>query len=115
MSDCLLLTGADGYVGQRLRDRLASNLEVVGVSPALEAHRRNVLHLYAHLVAEQGRALGVRDIRSEQSRFHGALALVGGTNELLIEHLTQAGHEHPAMDALTEDIVGVYIAVGRFS
>lgn len=116
--------GVDAFVHHMLDDprraRVAC-LEVVGVSPALEAHRRNVLHLYAHLVAEQGRALGVRDIRSEQSRFHGALALVGGTNELLIEHLTQNGHErgrehgHPGMDALTEDIVGVYLAVGRFS
>ena len=32
MGDCLLLTGADGYVGRRLRDRLRSHVEVVGVS-----------------------------------------------------------------------------------
>jgi dTDP-4-dehydrorhamnose reductase len=30
--DCLLLTGVDGYVGQRLKARLASRLDVVGLS-----------------------------------------------------------------------------------
>jgi AcrR family transcriptional regulator len=89
-------------------------LEVVGVSPALEAHRRAALHLYAQIVADQIRALGVVDVRREHSRFAGSLALVGGTNELLIEYLTRPDHERPTMDELTEDIVDIYIAVGRF-
>ena len=37
MSDCLLLTGADGYVGQRLKDRLRSSIEVIGVSRSVRA------------------------------------------------------------------------------
>ena len=89
-------------------------LEVVGVSPELEAHRREVLHLYAHLVAEQGRALGARDVPSERSRLAGALALVGGTNQLLVEYLLDDPAERPSLEDLTEDIVGIYVAVGHF-
>lgn len=37
MSDRLLLTGADGYVGQRLRDRLRPHVEVIGVSRSGQA------------------------------------------------------------------------------
>jgi len=90
-------------------------LEVVGVSPTLESHRREVLHLYADLVSEQSRALGLGNGGDgrERQRTAASIALVGGTNELMIEWLTDNGKYQATIDELIDDLVRVYVAVGR--
>ena len=88
-------------------------LEVVGVSPELEARRREVLHLYADLVSEQSRALGLGETTSDRRRHAASIALVGGTNELLIEWLTGGEAYEATIDELIDDLVRIYVAVGR--
>jgi AcrR family transcriptional regulator len=90
-------------------------LEVVGVSQTLEHHRREVLHLYADLVSEQSRALGLgtAGASTERQRRAASIALVGGTNELLIEWLTDHGTYDASVDELIDDLVRIYVAVGR--
>ena len=41
------------------------------------------------------------------------MALVGGTNELLTEYLTQEPSERPALDDLANDLVLLFVAVAR--
>jgi AcrR family transcriptional regulator len=107
-----MLAFVHGMVDDPRRARVQC-LEVVGVSPALEARRREVLHLYADLVSEQSRALGLGASSSDRQREAASIALVGGTNELLIEWLTAEGAYQATVDELIDDLVRIYVAVGR--
>ena len=84
-------------------------LQVVGVSDALERHRRSVMHAFADLVmgeaallARTGDALPRDDYRLP------ALALVGGTVELLVDWL-HAESPVPA-DRLADEVVDLFLA-----
>lgn len=90
-------------------------LEVVGVSPALEAHRRTVLRRYADLVREQSRVFDAqRDSQVPRRRqIANALVLVGGTNELMIEWITDGSAYTATVDELIDDLLALYVGVGR--
>lgn len=83
-------------------------VEVVGVSPAVEARRREVLHEFAGFIAGEARALGVADAAGFAL---AAIALVGGTNELVVEWVL--GEHRPAIDDLADEITRMFLAVGR--
>ncbi len=88
-------------------------LEVIGVSPELERHRREVFHLYADLVTMQAHVLGLGPDASERRRKAMSLALVGGTNELLIEWLTDGGAYDGSIDDLIDDLERIFVAAAR--
>lgn len=92
------------------RARLAC-LEVVGVSPGLEAHRRAVLHLFAAVVEGQAARIGLVEPLGDRPFGLLSLALVGGVNELLIEWLSDP--DRLPIDALVDDMVYLFVAVGR--
>lgn len=94
------------------RARIAC-LEVVGVSPDLERHRRSVLHLFATVVEGQAAEIGIVERLPEADRPFSTitLALVGGVNELFIEWLTDP--DAMTVDGLVADIVYLFVAVGR--
>jgi len=85
-------------------------LEVVGVSPSLEARRREVMHEFVDLVAtdaEQLMAAGAmprRDVRLT------ALALVGATNELILDWVLAVPARRPHVDRLVDEATRLYFA-----
>jgi AcrR family transcriptional regulator len=84
-------------------------LEVVGVSDELERHRRSVLHGFADLVADEAeRTADAGFIPARRSYHVGALALVGGVNELLVDWL-HADDPLP-LGRLVAEIVQLFMA-----
>ncbi|MFW6066834.1 MAG: TetR/AcrR family transcriptional regulator [Myxococcota bacterium] len=71
------------------RARIAC-VETVGVSPDLEKHRREWMHSFARLVEAQGQILTEAGQAPEQEYYLGALMLVGGTNELIVDWLSHS-------------------------
>jgi AcrR family transcriptional regulator len=62
-------------------------LEVVGVSPALEVHRNEVIHQFAALI--QGVARDRFALTGDEERHAlAAVALVGASNQLLVDWMT---------------------------
>jgi AcrR family transcriptional regulator len=84
-------------------------LQVVGQSDELERHRRDVLHRFADLLAgEDERTAEAGYIPRRRSYHVGALALVGGVNELLVDWLHA---EDPLpLDRLVAEIVQLFLA-----
>ncbi len=112
----LIRAGLHAFVHAMLDDpRRAriSCLEVVGVSPALEAHRRDVLRLYADLVRDQALTVGLGRDAAPRALSAAAFVLVGGTNELVIEWLTDGGTYTATIDDLIDDLLLMYLAVGH--
>ena len=98
-------------LGDPRRARVAC-IEVVGVSPELERHRRAFLHRTAALVSAEGRQLGAVDRERELGVGFSlqALALVAGTNELMIEWIVEP--DHPSIAQVVDSLVSMYLAVG---
>lgn len=94
-----------GLLDDPRRARVAC-VEIVGVSPEVEAHRRGVLHDFAALITGEADRLaeGRRDFSL------AALALVGGTNELVVEWVV--GDRRLPIDVLVEEITRLFVAVG---
>lgn len=109
-----VMAAVDAYLSFSMEDprrpRVIS-VESVGVSPAMEEHRRGVRHRIAELFTEEYR----RSVRMGASvdRPFGkqALALVGAANELVIDWvLSDRSHTR---EELLEDVTGVFVPVLR--
>ena len=81
-------------------------VEIVGVSREVEAHRRTVLHEFAALVTNEAARLA--EGRGDFSL--AALALVGGTNELVVEWVV--GGDRRPIDDLADEVARLFVAVG---
>jgi len=84
-------------------------VEVVGVSAALERHRREVIHEFARLIQELAEAYAARGQRPGRDWSLAALALAGATNELLVEWTYRA--EHLPAETIIDEVVGLYSAL----
>ena len=85
-----LRAGLTAFVHGTLADERAARInyfEMVGVSPALERRRREVLRTYAELIAAQAVELRLGDAPAAIDSRLGAVALVGATDGLLIDWL----------------------------
>ena len=84
-------------------------IEVVGVSPDLERRRRLVMRSFARLVElEVNRVAAEGHIATRDYRL-AALALVGATNELVIDWILS--NQRPPIDDLVDEIAWIYLAV----
>ena len=98
-------------------------VEVVGASPRVEAHRREVLRGFAALLDDQW-----RDLHQRGALPHGpvpglAMAAIGATQELLLDALSGSAHdpleqgdtprEAPDLDAVVDAITRVHLAIVR--
>jgi AcrR family transcriptional regulator len=86
-----LQTGLTVFVEATLADERAARInyfEMVGVSPALEQRRRDVLRAYAQLIASQASALRSQATSKPVELRLAAVALVGATDGLLIDWLS---------------------------
>lgn len=89
--------------------------EVVGVSPAVEERRRQVLEGFATLVIRTIRTLASPDPRATPISPRERIvtnALVGGANEAIAAWLLDP--HPPPVDELAESLAGMYAAVGTW-
>lgn len=79
-------------------------VECIGVSPAMELHRRSVLHDFAALIAGQSEELAAAGALPRPITPLRAMALVGATNELLTDWILASRRpaRTPIVDELTE-------------
>lgn len=93
------------------RARLAF-IETVGVSPEMESHRREAIGRFTALIAQAAEHLAARGALPQQHYHLAAVALVGATNELLVEWLdgrtglSAAGMERAIIDLFRTLILG---------
>ncbi len=102
--------GLSAFVGFLTTDTRRAQIvliEVVGVSPQLEARRHAVLHDFADLVT--GVWLGRGEPTSQQRLT--AVALVGGVNHLLVDWLLSGRTQQPA--ELTRTCVTLFAGARR--
>lgn len=76
----------ESYVGDRRRAQIGV-LEVVGVSPAVEQRRREVIREFAQVLEGYADSLMAQGLLPQRNYHPVSLALVGGINELLAEWL----------------------------
>ena len=89
------------YVEDARRARIGV-LEAVGISPALEQRRREVIHEFAQIIRSYADSLVAAGLLPKRDFHLLSVALVGGINELLAEWLTVA--EPPSIRVLTDEI-----------
>lgn len=77
-------------------------LEVVGVSPALEKHRRGVIHQLAELLETYLARLAAQGQLPSRNYHLSSVAMVGGVNELLANWLTVS--KPPSMTTLIAEV-----------
>jgi AcrR family transcriptional regulator len=87
-------------------------IEVVGVSPALEQRRREIMHRFAGLIAASAPPAEA-GARTESDLALSAMALVGATNELVIDFVQ--GSLDVSRDRLVAHLASLYLAAAAVS
>lgn len=83
-------------------------IEVVGVSPTLEKHRRSVIREFAGIIASQAAQLAERGVLEQRDFSMVGTALAGATNELLIEWVLSDAQVSP--QAITDELAALFSA-----
>jgi AcrR family transcriptional regulator len=97
------------YLEDPRRARIAC-VEVIGVSPELERHRRSIIHAFASIIEAQAEALAAEGSLPARRNYQLAgLAMAGGVNELLSDWIMR--RSRPSIEAFTGDIVEFFLAV----
>lgn len=100
-----LFAGIEAFLHAYLDDPRHAELaciQAVGVSEGMEARRRQVLNQFAELIAAQAVPLTEQGLLARSVDRELALAMVGGTNELVIDWLQT--EPHPSIDSLVEEV-----------
>ncbi|MGH8504749.1 MAG: TetR/AcrR family transcriptional regulator, partial [Stenotrophobium sp.] len=84
-------------------------IEVVGVSPELEQHRREVIHQFASVVEAHAAALAQAGEVPQRDYHLSCVALMGAVNELLTEWLSVA--QPPTAEELTDEMLSLLQAM----
>lgn len=103
--------GVRTFVTEMLADERSARvayLEIVGVSPELERHRRAVLRMFAAVIAEQAGGFAARGLLPERDYTLTAMALVGAVEELLADWLSR--DPRPSSATLVDELVEIYLA-----
>ena len=104
--------GVSAYVVPLLSDSRQPrivHLEVIGVSPAVERHRRSMIHAFAALIeAEARRLMDPALLRRRDIRLI-SLGLVGATTELMVDWVI--GEPRTPVDHIVDELVHLYCAV----
>ncbi|HEY6561316.1 MAG TPA: TetR/AcrR family transcriptional regulator, partial [Polyangiaceae bacterium] len=96
--DCYLDDPRYGRVG---------SIEIVGVSPELERHRRTVIHAFAGIIESQYKQRAEAGFIKTRDFRLAAIALTGAVNELCIEALIQP--EAHAIAKLKEELTHMFV------
>ena len=104
----------DGFARAMLSDprraRIAY-LEVPGTSRTLERHASRVVRGFAAVVEEEARAAAAEGLLPERDYALTAMLLVGGTNALLLDWLTDEPRR--PIEEVLEELTGAFVAVLR--
>lgn len=105
--------GIEAFVAPLVADERKARvnfLEVVGVSAALEAHRREVMRAFAQILAANAerQADAGRVPRRDLSIL--AMALTGATNEPFIDWFLTPPAERMALEAVVDTLTDLYVA-----
>lgn len=108
------LVGLDAFLESYLNDprygRVGS-IEIVGVSPELELHRRSVIHAFADIIEAQfRRRVDASYVASRDFRL-AAIAMTGAVNELCIEALMDPAP--PPIAALKQELGRMFLGLFR--
>jgi AcrR family transcriptional regulator len=104
-----LEAGLQAFIDGALADERAARInyfEMVGVSPELERHRRDVLRLYAELIATEAAGLAPGVLAEGIDPRMAAVALVGATDGLIVDLL--AGGEQGDKDQVLATLVAIF-------
>lgn len=107
-----LTVGLEAFVHAMLDDPRRARVqavEIVGVSGAMETHRRRVIHAYVDLVAGEAERYVAEGRLPDRDHRLTALALVGGVNELLTEWVLAEEADRPALDHVVAELVAMYL------
>lgn len=96
------------YLDDARRGRIAC-VEVVGVSAALERHRRSVIHEFAAVIALESEESARRGLLPLRDFRLASIAMAGATNELVIEWLTAPAP--PSIAELRDELLGLFVAI----
>ena len=83
-------------------------IEVIGASPTVEARRREVIHSFATIIETIAQELMRRGAIPARPARTGALALIGGVQEVLRDWVT--GDERPPLEPIIDDLVRLFLA-----
>jgi AcrR family transcriptional regulator len=108
----LIRAGVVAFVGALLDDERKARLnfvEMVGVSPQAEGHRRDVLHEFRDIIIAAADGLARRgEIPARDYRLT-AMALVGATQELLVDWVATPDDRAPK-ERVVEELVRLFAA-----
>ncbi|HVU03770.1 MAG TPA: TetR/AcrR family transcriptional regulator [Polyangiaceae bacterium] len=96
------------YLDDPRRGRVAC-LEAVGVSAALEEHRRSVIHEFAAVIEHESEKQASSGLIPRRNLRLGSIAMAGATNELVIEWLTM--ENRPSIADLAEELLLLFLSV----
>lgn len=107
--------GVDAFIEATTRDERAARvqlLEVVGVSDRLEAHRRDVLRAFAVLIEQEYADLRRRGLTTSIVPAVLCMALVGGSNEVMVDWI----HSDPRRQLadVAEALVQMHLSVAGY-
>ena len=83
-------------------------IEIVGISPDMEARRRAWMERWAQVIAAEGAQLSARGLAPDRDFALTAVGLVGAINELVADWLFRASR--PPIDAVVAEIVRLLVA-----
>jgi len=95
------------YLDDPRRGRVVC-LEVVGVSPALERHRRQDVWRFANILVQETKHLARAGLLPDRDSRYTARALAGATHELVVERLTAPGAL--SVRRLEREVLLLYVA-----
>lgn len=103
------------YCDDPRRGRVAC-VEIVGVSPELEALRRSVLRDYAQYVTDAAGALGIV-APADRVTPHGvsltAMGLVGACNEVVVEVLSLPEAQRPSLETVIDTLTELFLQAAQ--
>jgi AcrR family transcriptional regulator len=104
--------GVEGFVLPLTEDERKGRvveLEVVGVSPRLEAHRRGVIRRFAGLAEAEIERLMELGLIPRQELGLTTLAMAGATTELLVDWLSTPKRRRMPAGTLVAEITRIYL------
>lgn len=106
--------GVSAFVHAMLDDPRRARVECiesVGVSEELETFRSEVLGHYTRLLQIEAIRMASHEGGSPTQHHYIATALVGGTNEVMVQWLTD--DNPPPIEDLVEELTDMFVVVGR--
>ncbi len=99
------------YLEDPRRARIAC-LEVIGVSPDIERHRRAIIHSFAGVIEAQARALVAQGVLPAEGDYElVGIAGAGAINELIADWLGR--RDKPSVERFVSHVAGFFLVLMR--